>query len=184
MTTNLGKHCKAENFQVKSLVVSKNATLPRMSDFVHGGVGHDHTISTNGSVVYFKYAFVLEVEKFISTNGSTKVMVEFKKPHHFDGTQTGVKVLFSGGNITGNLRGLVPDEFVAAKHTFDAWDSITMSPNQLTFDVTTAATSTGDVSVSPGMVGTMLIYKYLDLAGPSVTWEVQYDQAPAAKHNT
>jgi len=183
MTTNLGKHCLARDFLVENLFVSNSATIPKMATLSHGSANHEHNLSSNGSVVYFKYAMILEVEKFITTNNSSSIRVIFKDTHHFDGSEAGVKIQFSGGSLTGNLRGLNQDEFTSTKQEFDTWDTNSMSAKNITFDVTTPATSHGDVTVSDGMVGTILIYKYLDLAGPSVAWQITYDQAPASLHS-
>ena len=179
MTTNIGKHCIAANLLVEKLRVTNNAILPGIT---HGTGSHEHQVSSNGSVVYFKYAFVLEVDKFIATNGSPTIRCVFKDNHHFDGTESGVKIQFSGGKLTGNLRGLDSDEFLDAKIDLAAWDS-NNNTKTMTFDVTTSATSDGDVTVSAGMVGTILIYKYMDLAGPGTTWQIEYDQAPASLHS-
>lgn len=179
MTTNIGKHCMAKDLIVENLLVKNTANFPHVK---HGSVSHDHDISSNGSIVYFKYALTLEVDKFSVVNNSKTITCVFKTDHHFDGTESGVKIQFSGGTLTGNTRGLSIDDFTSSKPTLNAFDSNNLSSDTMTFEGDTLATSSGDITVSEGMVGTILIYKFLDLAGPSVSWQIEYDQAPNALH--
>ena len=182
MTTKLGNHCIADNMRVSRLLVADHIELAHSGQIKLPSTGtndHEHHLATNHSVVYFKYAFSVPITKFSVTSGSSKVTITFDSPHHFSATDTGVKMTFSGVPTATNLRGLAATDF-AGKKDIDAW-SASLLASELEYDAGVNATSTGEIAASD-MTGLVLIYKYLDLAGGGVTWEVAFDAAPGALH--
>jgi hypothetical protein len=95
--------------------------------------------------------------------------------------------LFSGVPSSANLRGLSLTDFEGKVDiiTFEATNIVTgwsLSSKELEFETATPATSSGTIDASE-MVGSTIIFKYLDLAGGGTTWGVSFDSAPGAKHN-
>jgi len=175
MSVNIGKFCEAGHLQVNQLHVN-NSLLIRGSELLLPHETHDHTIGTNHSIVYFKYAMELEITHFVATSGSDKVQIHFSKNHHFTNSDTGLEldnvlISFADGE---NLRGHQAEDFQGnfdVDFHADKSFEITMSIN---------STSTGQIA-APGKCN-ILIYKYLDLAGPGSTWAVTYGSAPGALH--
>ena len=182
MTTKLGNFCIVNELTVDNLQVTGHAQLAESAEFKlpsSGANAHDHRLATNHSIVYFKYAFEIAIAKFTTTNTSTKVKITFDDPHHFTGGDNGVKMAFTGKPTGTNLRGLTAVDF-AGKKDIDTWSNA-LGNDELEFDASVAATSTGDIAAGE-MKGVVLIYKYLDLAGGDASWETAFDQAPGAKH--
>ena len=164
MTTNIGKHCTAANLLVEKLRVTNTAIFPGVT---HGTGSHEHQVSSNGSVVYFKYAMRLPIEKLSVTNGSSKCKITFDNAHHFDGTVTGLKMTLSLATISpmthaGGDHSLTVADFIG-KRDIDTWSNA-LSNDELEFDLATNSSSTGEITITGG-VGTVLIYKYLDWRG-------------------
>ena len=188
MTTHLGEDCIAPRLTCKTmnvktdLMLSKTAHIHMPSSDTNE---HLHKLGTNHSVMYFKYALSLPIDKLSVTDGSSKCKITFDNAHHFDGTVTGLKMTLSLATISpmthaGGDHSLTVADFIG-KRDIDTWSNA-LSNDELEFDLATNSSSTGEITITGG-VGTVLIYKYLDMAGPGTTWELQIDTAPGALHS-
>ena len=191
MTTKLGRHCIIDNLIVTNLTIDNHITMHEDAEIRIPNIGptggeHSHNLSSNHSTVYFKYLFQNKIVKFTTTSGSQVVKITFAKEHHFDVGTDGIKLNFTGEPSTTNLRGLSLSDF-EGKVDINQYQTTILSNGQvlnnkeLAFETATAATSNGIIAAT-SMVGTIAIYKYLDLAGSGTSWDVAFDQAPGALH--
>jgi hypothetical protein len=203
MTTRLGKFCiiddltvknlqvetSIDNLTVKNLQVENHITMHENAEIKIPSTGtndHEHFLSTNHSVVYFKYLFQNKITKFTTFTGTQVLKITFAKDHHFTDAESGIKMTFSGAPTSSNLRGLAATDFEGkvdimqyqATNIQTGWS---VASNELEFETSTPATSTGIIDAS-AMVGSVKIYKYLDLAGGGTTWQIAFDDAPGALH--
>ena len=180
---NLGKHCIVSDLLVqRNLKLSKDAHIHIPSSSTND---HDHQFGTNHSVFYAKYALKLPIDKFTVTNGSNKCKITFVDDHHFDATISDIKMSLSNSKVSlttdsGANHGLLPDEF-QGKVDIDTWSNA-LSTKELEYELSQNATATGDITVGSGL-GVVLIYKYLDMAGPGTNWQIKIDTAPGALHS-
>ena len=123
MTTKLGNFCVVDNLTVDNLNVTNHVRLAHSGEIKIPSSGtndHEHHLGTNHSIVHFKYAFSIGITKFTTTSGSTKVKITFDSAHHFNASDAGIKMTFSGVPTDTNLRGLSAADF-AGKKDIDTW---------------------------------------------------------------
>ena len=189
MTTRLGKFCIIDDLTVKNLQVENHIIMHENAEIKIPNIGtheHEHFLSTNHSVVYFKYLFQNKITKFTTFLGTPVIKITFAKDHHFTASESGIKMSFSGAPTASDLRGFDLTDFegkveIKQYQNTNLQTSWAVGSNELEFETSTLATSSGEIDAS-SMSGSVKIYKYLDLAGGGTTWEIEFDDAPGALH--
>lgn len=178
MTTFLGPYIGCKNLTAQDLNVTGVLSLQNAMHLRDSGTHeHVHELSSNKSIVYFKYAMVNKIDKISVTNGSSKATITLAHDHHIP-TASGVKMHMNGAP-TGNLHGATIAD-LSGEIDLDTWSNA-LGSKEFAFDLSGNATSAGDIDTT-SMTGTILIYKSLDLAGEGATWVTTFNQSPASLH--
>ena len=159
----------------KTLVLSGELSTP--SKMISNG-NDGHQISNNGSVVYFKYAQELAITSITTQSGSPNVTITCS-------SATGLHTSASNGHLVSisdftpvDLDGLDLSDF---QTKLEINNHGTPSATQLQFVASNNATSGGTFAATGRIV--VHTYKYLDLHGPGVTWQVARFSAPDGVHS-
>jgi hypothetical protein len=169
---NLGPSCI-----VDTLVVSTSLNTPSHS--VSTG-GNTHQLSNNGSAVYFKYLMHLNITSITTASGSPTVVVTCVEDHGLNHAgASGAEVNLSKFTTSDALNGLDESDFEGAVVALD-WAG-PLTTQQFRFTTGTNATATGTITCTAR--GAIHVYKYLELSGSQVAWQIQYNTAPTGTHN-
>ena len=152
----------------KSLQVDGHLTVRGASD-------EEHVLSNNGSIVYFKHASKLTIASIATTSGSNRVTVTTVE-------NSGLNTSASNSHLV-TLVGFTPDDYQGipeAELTGDVTvnNSGTQAVKAFQILTTSNATATGSKTAT----GTIVVrtYKYLDLKGEGVTWQLARHTAPGS----
>ena len=174
MTTNIGRFCIAQE-AINAPVITASSKIS--TPVLEINTEQIFPLVKNGSSVYLKYERTLTIDKFISTDASAKLKVVFSEPHKLGTSHIGVKVIITGefDGATNNIDGTE----VFADHTLDTYVSGT-DDSEITFDVLTAADTSGDIDVKSGAKMIITVFHVLELAGADGTWITHYGLTPPA----
>ena len=142
---------------------------------VRGGSDDEHVLSNNGSIVYFKHATRLTIASIATTSGSNLVTVTTVQ-------NSGINTSASNNHRV-SLVGFTPDDYQGipvAELTGDVTvnNSGTQAVKAFQIQVASNATATG-IQTATGTV-VVRTYKYLDLTGPSTTWQLARHTSPGS----
>jgi hypothetical protein len=169
---NLGTSCT-----VRDLTVTNSLTTPAHSVSSASDV---HELSNNGSAVYFKYVMHLNVTSLSTTSGSPTVTVTCVEDHGLNHAgASGAKVTLTNFTTSDSLNGLSASDFQGEVVALDWTNALTTKQFQMT--ASSNATATGSISCTAN--GSIRFYKYLELSGSQVAWQIQYNTAPTGTHN-
>ena len=170
---NLGPSCVVDN-----LVVSTSLNTPSHS--VSTG-GNTHELSNNGSAVYFKYLMELGITSLTTTAGSATVTATCVEDHGLNhGGASGAIVTLRNFVTSDDLDGLEASDFEGEVTTINWTNALTAKQFQFT---AASGSATAGATIACTANGTIRVYKYLELAGDQVEWQIQYNSAPVGSHN-
>lgn len=162
----------------KTLVLTGELVAP--SKVISTG-RNEHQISNNGSTVYFKYSQKLTIASITTAAGSPNVTITCT-------SATGVHTSASDGHFVAienftptDLDGLDANDFVNKIEVNNHAQGFTATALQIQFVVSSNATAGGTFAATGNI--TVHTYKYLDLHGPGVTWQVARYLSPEGAHN-
>jgi hypothetical protein len=92
---------------------------------------------------------------------------------------SGAKITLTNFTTSDSLNGLSASDFEGEVTAIDWTNALTTKQFQMT--ASSNATATGSISCTAN--GSIRVYKYLELSGSQVAWQIQYNTAPTGTHN-
>jgi hypothetical protein len=171
---SLGQYAKVGHLQVTESITTGSHNISTSSANVH-------ELSSNGSAVYFKYLMELDIVSMTTTTGSAVVTATCVEDHGLNHSgASGAIVTLSKFSTTDDLDGLQDSDFEGDVTTINWTNTLTSKQFQFT---AASGNATSGATITCTAKGTLKIFKYLELAGDQVAWQIQYNTAPTGSHN-
>jgi hypothetical protein len=171
---SLGQYAKVGHLEVTDSITTTSHNISTNSANVH-------ELSSNGSAVYFKYLMELEITSLTTTAGSATVTATCVEDHGLNhGGASGAIVTLRNFVTSDDLDGLEASDFEGEVTTINWTNALTAKQFQFT---AASGSATAGATIACTAKGTIRVYKYLELAGDQVDWQIQYNSAPVGSHN-